>query len=226
MGGLGYIVGGALQGVGSGIVAQGQQRAAEDAATAKQRRDIALENLRSQNDQVNDARKAEMTHANRIAETEAEYKLRDLNDARSTGRKTSSQITIDTAKTKNDIVLAKVQTKLKLSADQAIKAQELFNSVTLAGQKVGETRVGADGAMVIYSETGKELTRSTPGQFIPQGSKSEDDSGGTIGAARAARGTPVGQAAPQPTPAPKPASKPTAQAPTVIKYDAHGNRIK
>lgn len=88
MAGLGYFLGGALQGLGSGLSMQGQSDAAA-------RRDMALETLRAQN------RKTEMSY---------DADLRDRNDARSTARDTTRQITVGKANTANQIKVDNART--------------------------------------------------------------------------------------------------------------------
>lgn len=71
MAGLGFVLGGALQGFGQGLAAQGQQQWQE-------RREIALEKLRSQN---------------RTAEMQEQGRINDQNNASSTERKLQADLT-------------------------------------------------------------------------------------------------------------------------------------
>lgn len=106
MGGLGSVIGGALSGIGAGIAQQGQ-------LDFQQRRDMALENLRNQNQQANMRVQAEEQRTTQ----EAGAKLDDWKDSRSNERRTSSTMTIDKNRSALDTAqrerLAKLETQLR-----------------------------------------------------------------------------------------------------------------
>lgn len=225
MGALGYILGGALQGVGSGMVADTQRRDSAAAATAAERREIAMENLRAKRQSENNVQQGEITRQNathtgdiqaeqarvgsgyKITETNNEFVQRDKNDARQVERQTSATITIDKAKTANDIAVAKITSGLKMTEAQASAAQDLANRATLAGLEVGETEIAADGSMVIYAKTGKLIGRTSAGVFTP---KATDAAEGVLARSGEAR-------------QPAPAKTPKAPVTNTIKFDKNGN---
>lgn len=204
MGGLGYVLGGALQGLGSGLAAQGQ-------ADAAQRREIALENLRTQN------RRTEMVMG---------ADLTDRNDARSTARNTSkeitvgraaatNQITVDGARTSNDIKLRTVdfrnqQQMARLNA--ALDTQRDASSQRLRQQlesgEISQTFEADDGQIWGMTKGGQRV--ATGVYFAPKtmtdGKESSD-----LMPSRASGGTDVAPPAkPQPRTQPV-GSKPPAQ---------------
>lgn len=210
----GYIIGGLLSGIGQGMAQQAQ-------SDAQARREIALENLRSQNKRA----ETETAHGYRVAEMGTQADLNDRNDARKTERDTSSkiivgnaetknQISIDNAKSKNDAVLARLQSGLRMNEEQSKSAQRMVEAATQAGQEVKDTVVGTDGTLYIIAKDGRTLSKSKPGMFNPTGQSAADDSGGTISGAIAGRGgAPAREAV-------------TQSQPKTIRYDAQGNRIQ
>ena len=184
----GLVLGGALQGIGAGIVAQGkqsaetaQQEAQGRARLAEQdammRREIALENLRNQNTIARDENKSKLT----INEVEAGARADDWKGARQTARTTDSTITVDRAKTQNDITvkqieaanartLAKLNSSLNINEKQAEIAAETVAAASRAGFEVGDTQIRNDGALVLLAKTGKIISVSKPGLFTPEGS--------------------------------------------------------
>lgn len=168
--GIGYILGGALQGIGAGITAQGQAKAEAAAAQAKEdalmRREIALENLRNQNaikrDQSQSGlRREEATHG---------AQLDDWKGARQNERTTKSQLTLADAKAQIDERMARLQSSLKMDEAKAASVRELYNNVYMANIEIGREQVAADGSLVIYNKAGREVSRSQPGMFTPPGS--------------------------------------------------------
>lgn len=175
----GFIIGGALQGIGSGIVAQGQANAAREAEAAKEtaamRREIALENLRNENAMKRDAAQSGL----KKDEATQGADLQDRNAARATQRNTASQITIDKAKTQNDMALAKLRSTLSINEQQAKSASDLANQLAAAGQEVGEFKVAADGTVTAFSKTGKVLGQmGAKGQFVPDHTNGSSGFGG------------------------------------------------
>lgn len=204
MAGLGYVLGGALQGLGSGLAAQGQ-------ADATQRREIALENLRTQN------RRGEMV---------MDADLRDRNDARSTTRdtskqitvgkaNTSNQITVDTARTKNDIQLKTIDYRNQQQMarlNSALDTQRDASSQRLRQQmqsgEISETFEADDGQIWGLTKGGQRV--ATGVYFAPKTMTDGEDSSGLL-ASRAQGGAEVAPPAkPQPRTQPV-GAKPAAQ---------------
>jgi len=187
MGGLGFILGGALQGAGKGLAMQGQERAQSAASDLEFRRRMALENLRNENQSARMREQAD---------------LNDRNDARATSRKTDASIVTDNARTGNDVklegvrasnqqALARLNSQLNMSEFEKKQAVELQNDLTKAGQKAAKFEVTADGRMVAYSETGQVLRASPPGTFNPSGSSDTTGLGSIIEQARAGKNPPA-----------------------------------
>lgn len=172
MSSFGYILGGALRGVGRGVVETGQQRAAAAATELEERRANARAAAKAASEieqQNNAARLSEQQDSRRSNlkkdETKAEYELRDVNDARGTERKTKSDIIVDTARTKNDVALARVNSSLNLNEAQQKSALELNAKLTENKQEVGDYRVTKDGSLVAYSKAGRALGQTKAGIF-------------------------------------------------------------
>ncbi len=212
MAGLGYIVGGALQGLGSGLAKQAE-------LDITSRRDAALEALRTQN---------------RRSEMQFDADLRDRNDARSSERETNkaitvgkantaNTITIDDARTKNDITLKKMdfsnqQTMAKLNG--AISRQNDAAAIRLRRDlesgDIAETFEADDGQIWGLSKTGER--KPTGVYFNPKPVKSDplaglsmDDDEDGKPAAPAPRTRPAGGEAPPTKPAAQGGSKPQAK---------------
>lgn len=188
--GLGHILAGAAQGIGAGMVMQGQQRAEAEASAAKetaaQRREIALEQLRAGNNQKLQQQQSD----NRRAEQEQGARLDDWRDSRGTARRTTQQVTVDRARTQNEITLAEVKGRIERDTSAAatrLKAQ-------LDRGEVSDSFEGADGNIHVLLKDG--TTRNTGVKFQP---KASDGLGGAP-ALLSAPGSGVGQ-----TPANRPA---------------------
>ncbi|WP_226018402.1 hypothetical protein [Novosphingobium sp. FKTRR1] len=174
MSGLGYILGGFTQGIGAGLVKQGEAQAATQAEDAKFRRELALKGVDHQNRMTEDANQSDLTAGRdkassgyRITEQTNQADLTDRNDARHTARSTVSQIAVDKARTTNDAALARLKSGLQITEDQAKAASTLSNELALAGQTVGDLQIAADGSIWAYSKTGVALGHSKPGKFVP-----------------------------------------------------------
>lgn len=86
-----HILGGLAQGIGGGMVLQGQQAAREREAEAGRRHEMALENTRNQNQRANIQLNADLGDRN----SERADQRGDYYDARKTTRTTASQIAVD-----------------------------------------------------------------------------------------------------------------------------------
>jgi len=207
-----HILGGALQGIGAGLVQQGQQRAAAEAASAQSeaamRREIALENLRTKNAMTRDQQQSVM----RMDEQENAGRVSDWQAGRQVGRTTQATIVTDKAKTQNDITLkqldaqndralASLKSSLSVNETQQKIAAEAIADATKNRYEVGETQIRADGALVLYSKSGQVISVSKPGQFTPPAATG-------MGA-----GFPAFPGASSPAPAPGPAAAPSKRPP-------------
>lgn len=109
MAGLGFIIGGALAGYGQGLAEQGKM-------DFEQRRNMALESLRNQNQQDNIRLQADQQ---RQTQQEA-AKLDDWKDSRSNDRRTTSTMKIDTNRNALETAqrerLARLESTLKSDA--------------------------------------------------------------------------------------------------------------
>lgn len=193
MGYLGTVLGGALQGIGAGIVQQGQAKAETEAATAKEtaamRREVALENLRNQNAMSRDKSQSDL----KVGEMKVGAQLDDWKSANQTKRTTGSQIAVDKARTQNDITIT--QLKARLDRDNSTAATQLKAQID-SGQ-IKDTVEGDDGN--IYAIMADGTTKNTGIKFRPK------PTAGGIGADAFPMATP-GAAAP--SGAAKPASRP------------------
>lgn len=171
-----FILGGALQGIGAGIMAQGQQRAEDAKQDAIARREMALAQFRSGLDRERDEaqselRKGEAVHQSGLRTKEAETgaKLDDWKSSRQTARSASAQITVAEAKAEIDQKMERLQSRLRMNEAQAAAVRKIFNDVYMAHVEVGDQKIAADGAMVFYSKAGKEIGRTASGLFQPEG---------------------------------------------------------
>jgi hypothetical protein len=201
---LGYILGGAAKGLGRTLQEKGQAQAAAAATELEERRFAARAaakaqyELEQQNNAAKLSRESDTFRSElKRKETEAEYGLRDRNDARGTARKVNADITVDSARTKNDVALEKVKSRLNLTEAQQKSALDLSARLAAARQEVGEFKVTKDGSMVAYSKTGQALGQTKKGIFE---TKAEEPVGlgGGLGAARSqpAPSAPQAEAAP------------------------------
>lgn len=235
---FGNILGGALQGIGAGITAIGQQQAKAREDDVLMRRQMALENLRAQNDRdlqvtktADAATAAQTAHTNRMEESRVEYDYRDRNDARSTARNTSSKITVDKAQTANQVALKKLESSLNMSEAQQKAALDLSNDLTKAGVEVGDYKIGTDGTLYALSKTGHILGKSPrPGMFTPDGVRSSNaDSnpyGGTSSTTTATAAATKSVPAPKPAPLAKPAAPPKLNGPIIGSWDKEGRPLR
>ena len=197
--GFGRVIGGALAGAGAGMSALAESRELE-------RRQAALENLRSQNEQTEAVQRAD---------------LQDRNNAREWGYRTDSALEIgeqegaqaaaagaakreaEARKAQEDrdheVRMARLKSELG-RADDAAKA-------ALSANDVKTTFVAENGEMMIVTNAGKTvptgITATEKDRYNSRGSGSE--SGGTLADLRG------GSTAPAPRTAPAPASTPAAQ---------------
>lgn len=162
MGYLGTVLGGALQGIGAGIVQQGQQKAEAAAVEAKEtaamRREVALENLRNQNAMSRDRTQSDL----KVGEMKVGAQLDDTKDARHIARTTGSQIAVDKARTQNDITITQV--KARLDRDNSTAAIQLKAQID-SGQ-VKDTVEDDDGN--IYAIMADGTTKNTGIKFRPR----------------------------------------------------------
>lgn len=142
MAGLGFVLGGALSGYGQGMAEVG--RSAEE-----ERRAIALENLRNQN---------------QSKRTQEQYDLMDRNAERQTERETDKTIKVNEINHQNDIEILGAkgsQDEKKLRLQSALDREETAASLKLQKElgsgKVHQVIEGGDGYYhVVYSDGRKE----------------------------------------------------------------------
>lgn len=227
----GFVLGGALQGIGAGLIGMGQQQAATAASAAAERRDIALENLRNELATKRDVKQGEIqrqtaTHASglRRQEMALDYGFKDVNDARANNRTTKSQVTLKSIDASNAQNLARLNASL---ARQNDAASTQLRAAIENGQ-IKDTFEGLDGN--IYAVFFDGRTKNTGVKYAP---KTADAGTGAISSAVAARGgaaapgAGIQQAAPPQQPAASPApsqvqTKVYTQADAVFTAKQHG----
>lgn len=165
--GLGNIFAGALQGLGAGIAAKGQSDLAERKAAAlealRQQNAIALEDRSNANETARMKMQAEEQRKTQAYAAE----LDDWKDSRSNARSTSSQVKLEGVKAANQAALARLQSRLAISEEQAKQAKELSNYFARLGKEVGDYRVAADGSVWAFSKTGQVMNKTDAGTFNP-----------------------------------------------------------
>lgn len=216
MGSLGYIVGGALQGIGG---AMGQQAQAD----ADQRRQIALENLRQQNQQTNMRTQADLNDQNAAkSDARADYygarkTARDATvDEASDKRKFGYQVELKKMEFANDEQKARLESTLAQGRDAA--------TLQLRAQiESGEIRQIVESGDGQYYAIRGDGSRVATGVKVPPKAMESGSGGGSIVDAYRSRagGAGIGSgagASPPSTPAPaKPAAKPAPAKPAPAK---------
>jgi hypothetical protein len=207
--GIGMIIGGALKGYGDGMAEMARSREEE-------RRLSALENLRTRNDQANLQVQADLTDRN----AERSDKRGDYYDARKTERTTSAQITVDGARTKNDMTLeqlrqkntealTRLQSSLRINEAQRESAIRMQEEAIKANTYIQDFQTDDQGNLVGITATGKVVRPGVrPMPDAPKGG----DSIASIVAARQAGGATAANT-PAPTPAPSKQVAQTGSAP-------------
>lgn len=203
MSGLGYFLGGALNGIGQGIAKQGE-------LDAEQRRQMALENLRSSNSLAQEDRRSANQMAENAAQAEDTRKtdqgratLDDWKDARHTDRTTSSTMKIDQARQVMDVA------KMRVSAaiSEAQRANDTQRAIQL--QTALRQLEGGDIKDVVASGDGRYYGITKSGQKIDLGITASDKQlysgsgsnpyGGLTGGGGAGSPTPASPGAKVPT---------------------------
>lgn len=150
MGGLGYVIGGALSGLGAGLAKQAEM-------DWQQRRDMALESLRAEREQSNIAAQGQQQ---RITQ-EREADLNDRNAARATARQTTSTITIDKNRSTLDTArqerIARVESQLRRTDAEAA---DKLKRASAAGE-VSDTFQDDQGNWYALMKNGKALPLTT-----------------------------------------------------------------
>lgn len=145
MSGLGTVLGGALSGFGAGIAKQGE-------LDWQQRRDMALESLRNQNQQDNMRLQASEQRTTQREQAD----LNDRNDARKTARDTSSTITIDKNRSQLDTASRERLARL----ESALRSQQTAESARIEAQirsgEIIDTLQDADGNYYALYRNGQQ----------------------------------------------------------------------
>lgn len=196
--GIGAIVGGALKGYGDGMAEMARSREEE-------RRLSALENLRTRNDQTNLQIKADLEDRN----ASRSDRRGDFYNARQTERTTSAQITVDGARTENDIklenlrtqnaaTLARVNSQLNLTEAQFQSGLRIAEEEAAAGRTISTWETDANGELVGIRPNGSKVY---PGvKPLPPEPKGGDSIASIVAARNASGGTPAPAPAKQPAP--------------------------
>lgn len=204
MGGMGAFLGGALQGIGAGLAAEGRQR-------WEDRREMALQQLRGQQA----AELASKQHANRKDEIATQAQFDNWKDSQKTERTTASTIATDRAKTDNDIrvVSAREQSDRRLEVlrnnlgikrDAAKTAADAKAEKDLQAGEIKETFVSGDGYLWVVPKRGAPYQTSAKAterdMYGPRAAS--PGSGGVLAEVAAGRAG-GGQALPAPSAAPR-----------------------
>lgn len=184
MSGLGTVLGGALSGFGAGIAKQGE-------LDWQQRRDMALEGLRNQNQQDNMRLQASEQRTTQREQAD----LNDRNDARKTARDTSSTITIDKNRSQLDTASRERLAKL----ESALRSQQTAESARIEAQirsgEIIDTLQDADGNYYALYRNGQQKPLNIKGapKAPPSGAGSNilDRAGGAPGSQPATPGAKV-----------------------------------
>jgi hypothetical protein len=207
MGGIGYIIGGALQGFGEGMAAQADQDYKTSLVEAQARRDAALEALRHQN------RTDELQTESGLVDTrDANHQAREFGygtkrDQQKQGYEQTNIVLKGKVDFQNDAALAKLRSQYNITEGAAHDARELQKQLTLNGVTADHWAVTTDGKIVAFNKNGDVLKYSAhEGSFNPTGSSDEGDlpGDGTIAGERGNRGAGT-------TPAPKAQARPSGQ---------------
>lgn len=155
--GIGAIVGGALKGYGDGMAEMARSREEE-------RRETALINLRSQRQQEQTQVTADLQDRNAARSDQRG----DFYNARQTERTTSAQITVDGARTKNDMTLeqmrqkntealARLQSSLRMNEAQKESAIRMQEEAIKANTYIQDFQTDDQGNLVGIFATGKTM---------------------------------------------------------------------
>jgi hypothetical protein len=194
MGGIGYIIGGALQGIGEGL--EKQTILNEDT-----RQKTALADLQARRD----AALAALNHQYRTQEAQTAAVIDDTKDANHQAR-AFSYSTKETQQKQgyeqqnivlkgkvdfqNDSAIEALKSRYHIAEGAAEDARDLQKQLALAGVTADHWEVTTDGRIVAFNKQGGVLRYSAnPDSFVPKKGDDEDlTGGGTIGAERANRG--------------------------------------
>lgn len=199
MGGLGFLIGGAVEGFGKGLAAQGMQ-------DYEERKKIALENLRAQNDRANTdyehGLKAELEdtkHNYALDEQSNQYDLMDRNASRNTSRTANADIS--KAKVESDLMEGRQKRVAEFQNNLDLKKQAAQAGID-ASQVRDVLTDGETGAVTIVTKGGQ-------GRILPNVIARPKP-----GAAGGGEGDWRSQLGGEDKPTPAPAAKPSAQAAT------------
>lgn len=214
----GFILGGALQGIGAGLVQQGQVNAENARASATQRFQDYLAQRKTQADDARatqqhgwDIERDNNQAALRATQAEADAKNTAVRD----GTQQKYAVQMEGLKASNQAKIEGLKSTLSMTEYERKAALDLANDVSRSGQEIGHTEVAADGRMIIYSKSGEVLRASPPGTFNPRAAAADD--GDLLGSRGAPTATPAPRApAPRPAaPAPAPARQPLVKRPSL-----------
>jgi hypothetical protein len=182
MGSTGMLIaGGLLQGLGKGLVEDHEARRIEALARLKNEWD-------KEASATDFANKRELVDIGVQGDIEkAHVKGEEDRLTRETDYTYDSKL--EGVKAANDKALAKLNSTLRMTEDQAKVAADLSADITKAGKIVDHWEVTADGRLVGLSATGHVISKSVnPGSFTPKGASEDSEDGATIKGAADRRG--------------------------------------
>lgn len=209
MGGIGRIIGGALVGLGEGMEKQTIVNERQRIADMENQRAIALENLRASNTRANATNQYDLADRNNARDSARDFGYGTQKVAQEQGFKATDR----EDEQAHDVTLKNLEHKHKLSEDQANDVRDFAEEAKKAGTYIDRSEIMADGRMVVWTKTGTSRIIGQPGSFVPKGSGSDDEDGGTISEARSSRGIGGAAGGAAPAPAPAPQTKPQGQKP-------------
>lgn len=204
--GLGRVLGHAMMGYGKGQALAYQEEAEAKAAELENQRQIALENLRAEND-------------SKARRETADYN--DRNDARATERETNASIVKhkveattqeerDNRLHKQDLEVTRVTSQLRQSERAAeLRLADQLDNAARAGEVQGVEIDGGTGEKVIVYKDGR--TQRTGIMATEKELTHGSSSSGEPSALEQARGLGTAGTAPKPAPTPRPTTAPNKQ---------------
>lgn len=198
MGGMGAFLGGALQGIGAGLAAEGRQR-------WEDRREMALQQLRGQQA----AELAGKQHANRKDEIATQAQFDNWKDSQKTERTTASRMVLGkaeaeaksaaaSAEQRRNVAMEVLKSKLAISE----KAHEAANEARLRLGEPEDLVFDDEGNGTMIFKGGKAVPVGKVGQTAAGKRAASPGSGGVLAEVAAGRAG-GGQALPAPSAAPR-----------------------
>ena len=169
------LIGGALQGIGSGMYEVGKMNAMDRYAAMqeerKQRNEESRLRLAGQINDENDANKQFRSATyDKASDERAAGAQVEVAKVRNAGA-----ISLEEVEQKNKVAFAKLETDLGIKRDNNKAALDFKNDLTKARILVDRVERTDDGYLIAYNATGDVIKRSSAPLFSPKGSGGDDD---------------------------------------------------